>query len=125
MRIAAGDFNRLDCRVPKWHHVGVEKILEQPRKRITARVSEDARTTMEQAAELVGATLNQFVVQAAYQEAQRLLERESVIRLTQQDARMILALMDAPPKPGKALKKAAKAFKASVRAYHRTAGEKP
>jgi uncharacterized protein (DUF1778 family) len=92
----------------------VKHTGEEPRRRITVRVSKDVRITLQQAAELVGATLNQFLVQAAYQEAQRLLERESVIRLTQQDARMILALMDAPPKPVKALKDAAKAFKGSL-----------
>ena len=50
----------LDIPVPKCHHVGVEQVWEEPRKRITARVSEDVRTTLEQAAELVGATINQF-----------------------------------------------------------------
>jgi uncharacterized protein (DUF1778 family) len=90
--------------------------LEEPRKRITARVSENVRATLEQAAELLGATVNQFVVQSAYEEAQRILERESVIRLSQQDARVVFSLMDSPPKPGKALKVAVKAFKGSVRA---------
>jgi uncharacterized protein (DUF1778 family) len=93
------------------HHV-----VEGPRKRITARVSENIRVTLEQAAGLLGATVNQFVVQTAYQEAQRILERESVIRLSQKDARKILTLIDSPPRPSKALKDAAKAFKGSVRA---------
>lgn len=74
------------------------------------------RETLEQAAELLGATVNQFVVQTAYQEAQRLLERESVIRLSQRDARRIFALLDSPPRPRKALKDAVTAYKGSVRA---------
>lgn len=98
------------------HHNDMEHILDEPRKRITARVSENVRVTLEQAAELLGATLNQFVVLAAYQEAQRILERESVIRLSQKDARKVLALLDSPPKANKPLKDAAKAFKRSVRA---------
>ena len=64
--------------------------MEEPRKRITARVSDSVRDTLEQAAELLGATVNQFVVQTAYVEAQRVIERESVIRLSQKDARMVL-----------------------------------
>ena len=48
--------------------------MEEPRKRITARVSDKVRVTLEQAAELLGATVNQFVVQTAYQEAQRVIE---------------------------------------------------
>lgn len=91
-------------------------VLEESRKRITARVSDDIRVTLEQAAELVGSTVNQFVVQTAYQEAQRLLERESVIHLSQRDARRIFSLLDHPPKPNKQLKNAVKTFKGSVRA---------
>ena len=106
----------LDTPAPKWHHLNMEHALREPRKRITARVSENVRETLEQAADLLGATLNQFVVQTAYQEAQRVLERESIIHLSQKDARRILSLLDAPPKPERALKEAVKAYKLSVRA---------
>ena len=74
------------------------------------------RDTLEQAAELLGATVNQFVVQTAYQEAQRVIEHESVIRLSQKDARTVLSLLDNPPKPNKHLKAAVKVFKGAVRA---------
>jgi len=94
----------------------MERIVEEPRERITARVSKRVRVTLEQAAELTGSTVNQFLVQSAYQEAQRLVERESVIRLSQEGARKVLALIDHPPKPNKRLKDAAKAFKNLVRA---------
>ena len=107
---------QVDIAVPKWHRMRMEHVMAEARKRITARVPENVRATLEQAAELLGATVNQFVVQTAFQEAQRLLERESVIRLSQKDARKLLSLLDSPPKPGKALKDAVKAFKGSVRA---------
>lgn len=90
--------------------------MEEPRKRITARVSGSVRNTLEQAAELLGATVNQFVVQTAYVEAQRVIELESIIRLSQKDAQKILSLLDNPPKPNKRLKDAVKAFKGTVRA---------
>jgi uncharacterized protein (DUF1778 family) len=102
--------------VTKWHYTDVEHIAEEPRERITARVSKRVRATLEQAAELTGSTVNQFLVQSAYREAQRLVERESVIRLSQEDARRVLALIDHPPKPNKRLKDAARAFKNLVRA---------
>ena len=92
----------------------MEHVLEKPRKRITARVSDTVRVTLEQAAELLGATVNQFVVQTAYQEAQRVIERESVIRLSQKDARKVLALLDNSPKPNKRLKDAVKVLKGTV-----------
>jgi len=90
-------------------------VIEESRKRITARVSGQVRETLEQAAELLGSTVNQFMVQTAYQEAQRLIEKESVIRLSQEDARKVLSLLESPPKPTSRLKDAAKAFKRSVR----------
>ena len=110
------DGSAIDKPVPKWHHTGMEQVLEEPRKRITARVSDSVRDTLEQAAELLGATVNQFVVQTAYVEAQRVIERESVIRLSQKDAHKILALLDNPPKPNKRLKDAVKIYKGAVRA---------
>jgi uncharacterized protein (DUF1778 family) len=94
----------------------MEHVREEPRTRITARVSDKVRVTLEQAAELLGATVNQFVVQTAYEEAQRVIERESVIRLSQQDARKVLSLLDHPPHPNKRLKDAVKQFKGTVRA---------
>jgi uncharacterized protein (DUF1778 family) len=53
-------------------------------------------------------------VQTAYEEAQRVIERESVIRLSQKDARKVLSLLDNPPKPNKRLNDAVKAFKGAV-----------
>ncbi len=101
----------IDNQVSKWHQSGMEHAIEERRKRITARVSDSVRVTLEQAAELLGATVNQFVVQTAYQEAQRVIERESIIRLSQKDARKVLSLLDSPPKPNKRLKDAVKRFK--------------
>ena len=103
---APHSFQGVDMPVAKWHPGDMEHVLEEPRKRITARVSEQVRATLEQAAELLGATVNQFVVQSAYVEAQRVLERESIIRLSQQDARKVLSLLDDPPKPNKRLRNA-------------------
>jgi uncharacterized protein (DUF1778 family) len=94
----------------------MEHALDEPRKRITARVTDGVRDTLEQAAELLGSTVNQFVVQTAYMEAQRVIERESVIRLSQKDAHKILSLLDNPPKANKRLKEAVKTYKGTVRA---------
>ena len=104
--------------VPKWHHIPMKPSTEESRTRITSRVSDTVRMTLEQAAELLGATVNQFVVQTAYQEAQRIIERESIIRLSQKDSRMVLSLLDNPPKPNKRLRDAVKAFKGRVRAQN-------
>ncbi|MDB6067410.1 MAG: hypothetical protein JWR26_3618 [Pedosphaera sp.] len=90
--------------------------MKEPRKRITARVSDKVCTTLELAAELLGANVNQFVVQTAYLGAQRVIDRESVIRLSQKDTQKILSLLDKPPKPNQRLKEAVKKFKGTVHA---------
>lgn len=84
--------------MPEWHRILVEQLVEKPRTRITAYVSDKVRATLEQAAELSGAPVNQFVVQTAYLEAQRMIERETLIRLSQKDAQKLLALLDHPPR---------------------------
>ena len=89
--------------------------IEDEKVRITARVPSEMRDVLEQAAQLQGATLNQFVVQSAYQEAQRILERETVIRLSQRDAQKVFAMLEHPPKANKEMKAAIKAYHELVR----------
>jgi uncharacterized protein (DUF1778 family) len=76
------------------------------RSRITARVSVAAQQTLETAAGMVGATLNQFIVQSALREAERVIEQERVIALSAQNAIAFLAAIDNPPSPNKALRQA-------------------
>lgn len=91
--------------------------LEDDKVRITARVPSEMRRTLEQAAQLQGATLNQFVVQSAFREAQRVLERETVIRLSQRDAQKVFALLERPPRANKGLKEAVKDLLRAVRLH--------
>lgn len=53
----------------------------EKQERIGARVPREVYETLNRAAELTGATLNQFLVQSALKEAQTVIEREQVIRL--------------------------------------------
>jgi uncharacterized protein (DUF1778 family) len=69
------------------------------RGRITARVPKNVRERLEEAASLSGATINQFVVQAAVDRADEILERERVTRLTARDAEWLLNILDKPPRP--------------------------
>ncbi|MGZ8218516.1 type II toxin-antitoxin system TacA family antitoxin [Methylomagnum sp.] len=73
------------------------------RGRITARVPIHTQQTLETAAALTGATVNQFVVQAALREAERIIEQERVIRLSGDDARQFLDALDNPPPPNETL----------------------
>ena len=76
------------------------------RGRITARVPLAVQETLEMAASLTGATLNQFVVQTALREAERIIEQERVIRLSARDAQAFFAALDRPLPPNAALRAA-------------------
>ncbi|UHD17210.1 type II toxin-antitoxin system TacA family antitoxin [Thiocapsa bogorovii] len=73
------------------------------RGRITARVPADVQKTLEIAAGMVGATVNQFIVQTALREAERIIEQERVIRLSERDADAFLRALDNPLPPNETL----------------------
>ena len=113
--LASGNVARI--LVAEWHRADQFMATAPPedKTRVTMRVPTELRQTLEEAARLQGATLNAFVVQAAFEEAQRILERESVIRLSRESAETVFSLMENPPKPNEKLKAAAKTFKKLVR----------
>ena len=78
--------------------------------RIGARVPREVYKTLCRAAELSGATVNQFLVQSALKEAQAIIEREEIIRLSPRDWGWLLDLMENPPKPNAKLKAAMKRY---------------
>ena len=86
--------------------------------RVTARVSAKVRDTLQEAAELSGATLNQFVVQAALKEAQKVLEEQRTIELSNADAERIFELLENPPKASEKLKAAFEKHAIFVRENH-------
>ena len=89
--------------------------METTRKeeRISARVTRDVHSTLRQAAEMVGATVNQFLVQTALKEAQNIIERERTIQLTQRNAKVFFGMLDRPPKPKAKLRAAVAAYRKS------------
>ncbi|MBU3694575.1 MAG: DUF1778 domain-containing protein [Rhodocyclaceae bacterium] len=80
--------------------------------RIGARVPREIYDTLCRAAELSGATVNQFLVQSALKEAQAVIEREEVIRLSPRDWNWLLDLVEHPPAPNTALSRALQAYHA-------------
>jgi uncharacterized protein (DUF1778 family) len=96
-------------------------LSTEERGRITARVPQGVQDTLQQAAELLGATLNQFVVQAALSEARRVIERDRVIHLSSTDAAFLMNLLDKPPAPNARLRKAFQTYrKRALDAEHST-----
>ncbi len=83
--------------------------------RIGARVPHDVYETLNRAARLTGATVNQFMVQSALKEAQTVIEREQTIRLSQRDCERMLDLLENPPKPNVRFKAAMKYYQSAKR----------
>ena len=79
--------------------------------RITNRVPQTIALKLQEAAALTGATLNQFMVQAALEKAEKIIEREKTIHFSANDAAMIINLLDNPSKPNAALVRAFERFK--------------
>ena len=83
--------------------------------RIGARVPHEVYETLCKAAELSGATVNQFLVQSALKEAQAVIEREQLIRLSVRDWNWMLDLLENPSKPNARLKAALKRYQKAKR----------
>jgi uncharacterized protein (DUF1778 family) len=83
-------------------------------RRISATVTPEVYQTLLQAADLMGATLNQFIVQSAYEKAQEVIEKEQLIRMISRSAFAFFEVLAHPPKPTAKLKKAAKLYQESL-----------
>lgn len=84
-------------------HTKLQDATSVGRGRISARVSLSAQELVQQAADMVGSTLNQFVVQAVLEAAEKVVERERIIRLSGENAQWFCNLIDNPPPPSPAL----------------------
>jgi len=87
--------------------------ITKSNQRVSARVTLKVYETLAQAAESSGATLNQFIVQSAYEKAQEVIEKERFIRMTKRSASVFFEALENPPKPTKKLKQAVKLYQGS------------
>lgn len=94
------------------------KTVSTAEPRVTARLSPDVRHVIEQAATSLGATLNQFLVQAAYERALAVLNNLRTIRMTNQDMAVFSRLLDASEMP------APPAFARAAERYRRLLDDK-
>lgn len=99
--------DRVDARC----HIGTMAAIAEKKSRLVARIPSVIRKTIQAAADLEGASLNHFVVQAAHRQAQEILERETIIRLNREQTKRVFELLDRPPK--------ANALLLSARTIHR------
>ncbi len=90
--------------------------IAEKNARLVTRIPASVRKIIKAAADLQGSALNQFVVQAAYQQAREVLEHESLIRLNHEQTKRVFELLDKPPKPNAALMAAKSTHRSLVRA---------
>ena len=84
-------------------------------ERVSARIPSNVYDKLTQAAELVGATLNQFLIQSALEKAQMVIEKERVINMTMESAKLFFNLIENPPASNDKLKNAIQVYKESFR----------
>ncbi len=80
-------------------------MLANTGKRLTTRITDHVQDKLQMAADLVGATVNQFVVQAALEKADKVIESESTVILTRRESLRLLELIENPPPMNTKLKK--------------------
>jgi uncharacterized protein (DUF1778 family) len=78
---------------------------------LTTRLSRNDALKLQDAADRSGMSLDEFIVQAALEKADMLLDPERTIYFSQNDATMLIKMLDNPRKPNAALMKAFKRFK--------------
>jgi uncharacterized protein (DUF1778 family) len=72
-------------------------MLAHTGKRLTTRITDHVQEKLQMAADLVGSTLNQFVMQAALEKAEKIIESESTIILSRRESLRLLELIENPP----------------------------
>ena len=77
--------------------------LDPERAQLTIRTPPLIHSRLAEAAARRGLSLNSFILHAATREADAVLEQERLLRLTEQDAKCILDLLDHPPAANAAL----------------------
>jgi len=72
-------------------------MLGNTGKRLATRITGHVQERLQAAADIVGVTLTQFVVQAALEKAEKVIESESTIVLTRRESLRLLELIETPP----------------------------
>ena len=84
----------------------IDTVKPEAPARLEARLSRRTRELLKRAARLQGRSLTDFVVTAAEAEAKRVLEDETILRVSLDDQKRIAAALLDPPKPNAALRRA-------------------
>jgi len=82
---------------------------------LSTEMTAPVRAKVEEAAAWRGVPVASFVIEAAAKAADEVIEHERLIQLTRADAEQIMNLLDNPPEPNAALRKAAESHQRLIR----------
>ena len=75
--------------------------------RLEARITPETKSLLQQAADLEGRTLTDFVISSVQAEAYRVIERHQKLKLSRAESQAFVDALLNPPAPNDALKSAA------------------
>jgi uncharacterized protein (DUF1778 family) len=84
------------------------------RARLEARITVEQKALFQQAADLTGRSLTDFVVSSAQEVAARTLRDREVLTLSARDSKVFVSALLKPAAPGPRLRKAARKYKAAA-----------
>lgn len=79
-------------------------------ERIDLRTTAAIKDRLTRAAEITGTTISAFLISTALERANRVITEEQTITLSQRDWERLMALLENPPPPNAALKKAMREY---------------
>ena len=90
--------------------------IERKDQRLVARTSTEVQEFIQRAADYSGATVSQFLVESALENARQVIERTETLRLSTAGTDALLAAMERPPKINNRLREAAQSYKENLNA---------
>ena len=91
---------------------------ERKETRLVARTSAEIQEIIQRAADYSGATLSQFLIEAAMERARNVIERTETLTLSIAGADALFAALENPPKANNKLLKAAQHYKDTVNVHN-------
>ncbi len=88
---------------------------ERKETRLVARTSTEVQEMIQRAADYSGATLSQFLIEAAMERARTVIERTETLHLSMAGSDALFAALENPPKANPKLLNAAKHYKDTVK----------
>ena len=88
----------------------IEKRTTHP-ARLNFRLPSEIKERIEDAALVSGVTVTDFAINALADTAEEVLEKHNTRKLSNRDRDIFLAMLENPPEPNEALKKAVRKFK--------------